>query len=88
MQAMPPTMDKDVPTISGFSKILSVTNATKVVPIPTATKLLISRKIAEICARNWFGANICIAVVEIGIGKDAKNIAGASKVTANQYSET
>ncbi len=47
-----PTIDKDMPTISGFSKILSVINATNVVPIPTATKLLISKNTAEICARN------------------------------------
>ena len=83
-----PTIVNDVPTISEFPKILSVTNATNVVPIQTATKLLISKKTAEICARIWLGASICIAVVEIGIGNDAKNMAGTSSVTDSQSSDT
>ena len=78
-----PTMDRDVPTITGLANTLSVIKATKVVPMPTATKLLINKKMAEIYARNWLGANICMAVVEIGIGKEAKNIAGTNNTTDN-----
>ncbi len=55
--------------------------ATNVVPIPSPIKLLTKRNRAERRALNWFGANICNAVAEITRGKDAKNIAGISKLT-------
>lgn len=41
------------------------------------------QNIAEIWARIWFGASICIATVEVGIGEEAKNIAPTSSVSEN-----
>ncbi|MCY1367355.1 hypothetical protein D9M69_542840 [compost metagenome] len=51
------------------------------VPRPNPSRLLISRNTAETCARTWFGARICIAAVDAGIGNEAKNIAGTNRVT-------
>ena len=80
----PPTIDKEEPTINGLPKTLSVIIATNVVPIPSPIKLLTKRNRAERRALNWLGANICNAVAEITRGKDAKNIAGISKLTESQ----
>ncbi|MNV78919.1 hypothetical protein D3C71_1724440 [compost metagenome] len=41
----------------------------------------ISRNSAETCARIWLGGRICIAAVDVGIGNEAKNMAGSSKPT-------
>ncbi|MDR8997395.1 hypothetical protein FEP67_03526 [Burkholderia multivorans] len=43
--------------------------------MPSAIRFETSRNSAEICARIWFGASVCIAAVDVGIGNDAKNIA-------------
>ena len=79
-----PPIDKEEPTINGLPKTLSVIIATNVVPTPSPIKLLTKRNRAERRALNWLGANICNAVAEITSGKEAKNIAGMSKVTESQ----
>ena len=83
-QDKPPTIDKEEPTINGLPKTLSVIIATNVVPTPSPIKLLTKRNRAERRALNWLGANICNAVAEITSGKEAKNIAGMSRVTESQ----
>ena len=86
--ATPISSDMECPTAAGSWNRRSVSSATAVVPRPSPTRLEIKRNSADTWARNWFGGRICMAAVEVGIGNEAKNIAGSSRPTDSHSPST